>query len=390
MLQHQYCLSWLICLVLLCPAPSPIGGAAASSSTSSLFHPSSPSLKQQQQQQQQQEITTRMAQESEMRTDGHHHETYDATRRSLQIVQDEDNSNIIRISLSIWAAQVDSEADLLIVLEHDSVQNGIANAVLQVLCSVTDLRLVDRAGTFFDTEILDMFDTCRQFSGRGRRERDRRRRRRTQEASSSTSPMPAVVSAWHKTAVMLRVSDDLLWSTWTFTFPVLRVGQLYIEEAMMNNQGISIADIGDAAVEALEQVSQLALDVSMMEGKLDDILHRTVDARILYASPVLQETSVFPTAALDYEENFQFNARLIYPMRVCGVLVSGSPSSPKSTKSSRRSNHAFLKNAKDAVVVHCHLRDAPICRPTTTAQDRPRDVPVAAEPARRAIRRALS
>ena len=135
--------------------------------------------------------------------------------------QQDGDRNTIRISLSIWAAQLYSEAALL---------------------------QVNQGGTFFETEILDMFDTCRQFSPQQRR---RTQQEEASSPSSATNPLPAVVSAWHKTAVMLRVSDELLWSTWTFTFPVLRVGQLYIEEAMTNHQGISITDVGDAAVKAL-------------------------------------------------------------------------------------------------------------------------------------------
>lgn len=236
-------------------------------------------------------------------SDGHD-EIYSG--RHLQIVEQQSE---IHVSLSIWAAQLTTSDDHLALLYNKGVQEGVIDAVLQVLCTVTDLRLVDRAATFFDPEVLDMFDTCSTSRGR--------RRRRTQ----GEPLMAAVMSAWPEVSTMLRGSNDLLWSTWTMKFPLLRIGELYIVEAMMNNEGISLLEIDDAANEALEQVVQLAMDVNMMEREFDDILHRTVEEHILYAAPITQEKEMFTMAAFDYEKRFKFTARSIYPMRVCGVLM---------------------------------------------------------------------
>jgi hypothetical protein len=88
--------------------------------------------------------------------------------------------------------------------------------------------------------------------------------------------------------------DHIRWTTWVFSYGILRVGDLFVDQAneVMDGQ------------EAMENVAQLALDVQILEGAMDERLE-DLRARM---SLVGQESEAFEEVVLDFMQYWDYSA----------------------------------------------------------------------------------
>lgn len=158
-----------------------------------------------------------------------------------------------------------------------------------------------------------------------------------------------------------------IWTIWTLEYDIYQVGDIYIYEALMNQpellwtkyssnnnnnnntttttnnegNGIQLLEIRNAALQAMQYVVQLATDVNIMEGKLDEIIKmqqqqsklianesrmgtstKLPNDAIVYSSPVGKEIMVWELAWEDYMTKYTYTARSgLYPMRLSGMIL---------------------------------------------------------------------
>ena len=172
-----------------------------------------------------------------------------------------------------------------------------------------------------------------------------------QQQSSSQSQSPTISatnrrgdtpSILHRTPTVSieQVSNEgFTWSVWSFQYQVLHVGEIFVEEAIMNanaaggdtaennsnaDAGLTITELPAAAVVAMREVVQLTLDVNMMEGRLDEIFRERLPV-VVYSLPVVAASAsnedYWSAAQADFEENYIFRPRTWYPMRYAGIAL---------------------------------------------------------------------
>lgn len=213
----------------------------------------------------------------------------------------------VRLSLSLWDPQSLSGQELAEVIADPILQNNVVRSLQQVLCSVSDTRIVSRAAALFDESLLDDYDVCVQTYGRPRK--------------SGLGRRVTVLQTQPEIETVQVTRLGVVWSLWSVSWTTLRVGDLYVSEAIMNNPYVPITDVEELAVRAMENVAQLSLNINIMEDDFDDLLRTNLRSRRLYASVTSDEIETFAAAAIDYKERFTYSPRLWYPLRLWGFTM---------------------------------------------------------------------
>ena len=213
----------------------------------------------------------------------------------------------VRLSLSLWDPQAISGDELKDIVEDPEVRNGVVRSLEQVLCTVSDTRVISRAAALFDASLLDEYDACVQIFGHSRNSQVER-----QVSILQTKPQIEIVQV---------TRFGTIWSLWSVSWTTLKVGDLYVSEAIMNNPYVPITEVEELAVQAMENVAQLSLNINIVEDDFNQLLRENLRSRRLYASVTSDEIETFASAALDYRDRFTYNPRGWYPLRIWGVSL---------------------------------------------------------------------
>lgn len=131
-------------------------------------------------------------------------------------------------------------------------------------------------------------------------------------------------------------NNPLTWTVWTVTYTALRIGDIYFAEALQNDPTMETngVEMQNAALYAMQQVLQLALNVNAMNGRFDTLLQRQnfgLKTIPIYSSPLRHEIERFPAARLATESSgwdkdnnnntAMFMPRVWYPMRFAGMIL---------------------------------------------------------------------
>jgi len=254
----------------------------------------------------------------------------------------------VPLRLSIW--KTDS-------IGSTRIHRGVLRTILEVLCTETpDLAVVDE-----DDESLPRKDVCHLFHSVGEDYQGYKIFNQTDSFviddgvsdhemtltpaedtvvdtdGVAVSPL-TVLSKDPQVSLQERgtADDPLRWTVWTVTYKVLAIGQSYQQQYEQNRddtveegeQGQSDVfnvsndgEDGTAAAEAVRNVMQLALDISMMDGTFDTLLRENVRRSDVDSSPVGREEDAFSAMATDPSPPIQgtFNGEL----KIAGLVVLG-------------------------------------------------------------------
>lgn len=262
---------------------------------------------------------------------------------SLSSSSSNNNSNQwwLSLSFSIWIPM--ANADLNVTVYQDDDTNPIRVSILQalerLLCSQTDMILTDptittttssTTTTVAGSNVSNVCTRQQQQQSSRYRHRSRRRKRRSLISSSSSSTVTPSVLDRTPTAVQIvrRAESGWNYAVWNVSYAIVSIGDVYVEEALQNEPNIAIDAVEAAAVHAMQQVVQLAVDVNAMDGSLDQwiqqqqlLLQLNQRVTAVYSSPVQQEAVRFALAAADDARNTVPISPTWYPLRTAGGVV---------------------------------------------------------------------
>jgi hypothetical protein len=137
---------------------------------------------------------------------------------------------------------------------------------------------------------------------------------------------PSVLSSVAEVIVRQIEGEGLVWSTWIVRYAVQQIGDLYVSEALMNQPELPFSVLADSAVEAMQQVLQLALDVSIMEGQFDTALRATMKTIMkhpvrVFSSTLRNEQEVFGDVKEGLLAANVYEFKRFSTMRLSGILV---------------------------------------------------------------------
>jgi hypothetical protein len=222
---------------------------------------------------------------------------------------------ILRITLrfSLWFPNFEEEDYDLDSFSNDpdnNIRQGVTEAFLDVLCSESDLLVHGYFGN----------DVCKT------RLYKSTENRRLDESSAAQFGAPSIIASDPEVIVRRKGSEPLVWSTWIVSYPVLQIGDIHIQEALLDQPNLPFSLLADSSAKAMEQVAQLALDVSIMEGNFDRVLKETFeiimdDPMRVYSSPVRKELDAFGTLQGEIIIDDDNEHPVFSGMRMVGVVL---------------------------------------------------------------------
>jgi hypothetical protein len=217
--------------------------------------------------------------------------------------------------------------------DDDGIRAGVIDAVEELLCTETDVWLVEGGDDDADGDDPAAADDDVCVTAGYREGVGRERRRHLQQ-----SGLPSIVRRSPAVTVRGRSRDGLEWTVWTLSYAVDQIGAVYVQEALQNQPQVRFDALQDAALEALQEVVQLAANVNIMEGRFDAMLSTrlvtTTTTGTVRASRVNEEVDTFTAASLrgtdggggggggaEESQRDEFVPRTWYPMRVAGICL---------------------------------------------------------------------
>jgi len=279
--------------------------------------------------------------------------------RHLQLNYEDEK---LSLQASLWFPSRNSPALLETFLEENELEDAVTASLEQLLCEEsTDLVLteqtsitrttttssssssntdnststIDNNDNDSGTPRLQMVDVCGNYNQRSSSSNSRRTRNRNLQQTTA-GDTPSILHRTPTVWIEQTSNQGFTWSVWSFEYQVLHVGEIFVEEAIMNansagggdaannDAGLTLTELAPAAVAAMQEVVQLTLDVNMMEGRLDEIFRERLPV-VVYSLPVVvdstDEEDYWSAAQADFEENYIFQPRTWYPMRYAGIAL---------------------------------------------------------------------
>jgi hypothetical protein len=213
-------------------------------------------------------------------------------QRSRVLDLEEGEGEVIRsitIALSAWHPDISDISD---------AEGPILGALQLFLCDETGLIVVDDTYNTVCMPSSEAVSTFSRSSGEGSGDTNR-----TGSSVSSTSTfiehflssVDPGNSYLASDPISIAVSDEhqggFHWTTWRVAYEVIQIGQIFVEQAKMVN--VSVAET------YMQDVTQLALDVSIMEGIMD----RRLDGTGIVMSPVGNEFQTFEATSSEVQQD---------------------------------------------------------------------------------------
>lgn len=208
---------------------------------------------------------------------------------------------------------------------ENPIRQGVLASVMDVICNEDDLIVTDPL--VGDSDICP--DRLYQSSDSGARTTvvDELRRKLQDETRQADQHGPSsFLSSVPEVIVRTFQTEELLYSTWIVQYPVLLIGDIYIQEAIQNEPNLPYAKWWDSSVKAMEQVIQLALDVSIMEENFDTALRDSFKIFMkepprVYSSPIRKEEDGFGAVLEAMYEKNAYVKPTFSAMRAAGIVM---------------------------------------------------------------------
>ena len=249
----------------------------------------------------------------------------------------EDESNVDRylrmtLRFSVWFPDFTDDSDYDIDVwssdPDNTIRKAVLNASLQTLCDEGDMMVVAFGDDFDPSAAQDICVSRRNDDGGSSSRRRRRRLEVTRHLEDSTNfGAPSILADDPHVMVRLRARDRFTWSIWTLRYTVLQIGDLYIQEALQNEPGLQFSELAQSSTNAMQQVAQLALDLSIMEGTFDLTLVSGLEISVegqpvrVHSSPIRREVETFGAVYNDLYAESVYEPETFSIMRISGVVL---------------------------------------------------------------------
>jgi hypothetical protein len=264
------------------------------------------SLQAEQEQEQQDEITWKKAPEFTSAPTPHTPNTPTA-QPSLKIVfssEYEENEREMTLAVSLL---YDPQG-----IHESIIKDALLQSFQTMFCAETDVDLLGTTSSMLHFNICNAPDA--QFITR--------RRSRNLKVDSFVQAEPITVKM-HRQG-----QDSLEWTVWTLSYRVMSVGEVFRQGALQNAEESADWDMEISSLENMNQVVQLALDISILEGKFDRVLAETLEHSVQVQSSIVgREVETFSpsiTAVEIGKEEFWKPIRIAGLSMVCAISVVGS------------------------------------------------------------------
>ena len=175
------------------------------------------------------------------------------------------------------------------------------------------------------------------------------------------------------------VKDVLEWTTWTMQYKVLALGSEPVALALQNDPNLVGYALGHAAVEDLQRSLQLAVDLSIMEGSMDEQLGEIFGSKVV-SSPTGKELEYFGSGLVQLSTRTKTSSQDHTALRwtgsailFCTVLLYSLLVAASARRRQRRTTAAAttavvrLEHGVRVDPAPIHSRSTVIAAPTATA-----------------------